>query len=50
VGGTPTEDRYNYPHSNGTYGGVIDRVGLQLRGTFGTGDEEQKGGKKGKKH
>lgn len=29
------EDRWRYPHSNGTYTGTISRVGLQLRGRFG---------------
>jgi long-subunit fatty acid transport protein len=31
------DDRYRYPHSNGTYTGSISRVGLQLKGTFGAG-------------
>ncbi len=29
------EDRWRYPHANGTYAGSIDRVGIQLRGHFG---------------
>lgn len=41
------EDRWRYPHSNGTYSGSIDRVGLQLRGTFG--DEPPAKGEGGKK-
>lgn len=29
------EDRWFYPQMNGTYSGVIDRIGLSVRGTFG---------------
>lgn len=47
------EDRWRYPHSNGTYTGSIDRVGLQIRGTFGDAPAAEKKGegdkKKGKK-
>ena len=48
---TSVEDRWRYPHSNGTYSGSIDRVGLQLRGTFGEADDkgDDKGGGKKKK-
>ena len=41
------EDRWRYPQSNGTYGGSIDRIGLQLRGTFGEAPEPAEPEKKG---
>ncbi|MDP6934159.1 MAG: outer membrane protein transport protein, partial [Myxococcota bacterium] len=31
-------DAWNYPHSNGTYDGFTERVGIQVRGNFGGGD------------
>ncbi|MFZ5480051.1 MAG: OmpP1/FadL family transporter [Myxococcota bacterium] len=31
VEGERNEDRWNYPHMNGTYGGRIDRIGVQVR-------------------
>ncbi len=34
------DDRWRYPHGNGTYNGSIDRIGLQLRGHFGKDQPE----------
>lgn len=33
--GTPPEDRWNYPHAAGAYGGTIDRIGVAARLQFG---------------
>lgn len=37
------DDRWRYPHANGTYAGSIDRVALQLRGRFGPKAHEEAG-------
>ncbi len=38
-GGTQREERWFYPHANGTYNGNISRLGLQVRVAFGAKDE-----------
>jgi hypothetical protein len=30
----PKEDRFFYPHANGTYSGAVDRLGIQLQAAF----------------
>lgn len=34
IEGETPEDRWNYPHANGTYGGTIDRIGVAVRAGF----------------